>query len=128
MRLRFKLQLWMPNVVNMWLRHVMARWSRHVVTRHGKKRGCEFNEKKVITATMWDRIIEKTRTFHYGKRSPIGNHFSTTFVFAHDANRHSGTTLPPHVVTPSATSFLVHFWTSPAALNSLSKLAKHTHG
>ena len=33
------------------------------------------------------------------KRSPFGNLFSATLVFAHDAKRNSGTTLLPHEVT-----------------------------
>ena len=37
--------------------------------------------------------------FAFRNRSPIGNLFSTTLVFAHDANLDSGTTLLPHVVT-----------------------------
>ena len=76
-------------------------WPPNVV----QKRGRTFNAEK-MSSQCGDRCLPLPKTwivfspfvalfFALRQRSPIGNLFSTTLVFAHDADRDSGTTSLP---------------------------------
>ena len=99
--------------------HAVAKWSKkkglqkllpNMWLRDMVKRGCDFNAKNVITATMWNSCLLRKNMdcvllffllcLPSDKRSPFGKpHFHHPGFLHTMQNANSGTTLVPHVVT-----------------------------
>ena len=131
LRVCFRLQLWVANVVKMWLRHVVVNVvssygcefvkmrspqvaSKNVVTRHGKK-CCECHAQKLPQQCETDccEKIMDCSLFLGGSFLPSENGRRSvtscppTLVFAQDAKRNSRTTFTTTCGNIFATSFPV---------------------